>query len=81
MEVYVKCRVKRKRLGALKNTGFLVAQKHFFDNSASRFTAHSKLAFAQTAECVAVSLGANCYRKNPEFALTTLFTTFSEISD
>ena len=65
---------------ALKNTGFLVAQQHFFDNSKSRFTANSKLAFAQTAEFAAVSLNKNCYRKNLEFALRTLFTTFSEIS-
>jgi hypothetical protein len=64
---------------SLKNTGSLVAQQHFFDNSASRFTANLKLARAQTAEFAAVSLDVNCYRKNLQFALGTLFTTFSEI--
>jgi hypothetical protein len=37
-----------------EKTGFLVAQQHFLDNSASRFTANSKLACAQTAEFAAV---------------------------
>ena len=42
------------------------------NNSASRFTANSKL-----SACGPPSAD---YRKNLEFALRTLFTTFSEIS-
>jgi hypothetical protein len=67
-------------LGALKNTGFLVAQQHFFDNSASRFTAKRRLVRLRKGFTGGPAFGL-IYRKNLEFALRTLFTTFSEISN
>jgi hypothetical protein len=63
-----------------EKTGFLVAQQHFFDNSASRFTAKKRLARPRVSFLPRSAAFGLIYRKNLEFALRTLVTTFLEIS-